>query len=161
MTGQRVSRLYGQAVGIRQRSSAGLHAVPPLLGRVTRELRLIGDDVERAVVVAVPLVRAMQVPVHEVIDVVSVRYRLVPAARPVHVGRVVPPACVTGRARGRMGFVHLDPVLVEVAVVRMVKVPVVQIVHVALVLDRNVPAALAVLVIVLVGLVAHDGAPLG
>ena len=111
-------------------------------------------------VVAVPLVRVMQVSVHEVVDVVSVRYRLVPTARTVHVGRVVAPARVIGGAGRGMGFVHLDPMLVEVAVVRMVEVPVVQIVHVVLVLDRRVPAALAVLVFVLVGLVAHDDVPL-
>lgn len=123
--------------------------------RARRLLRL-RDDLQRAVIVAVSLVGMMEVTVHQIVDVVAVGHGLVPTARAMDVGGVVPLACVAVRASGRVGVVHLDPVLVVVAVVRMVQVPIVQVVHVALVPDRDVPAALAMLVVVLVSLVAHD-----
>ena len=43
------------------------------------------DDLERAVVVAVPVVRVVQVTVDEIVDVVAMRDRLVPAVGAVGV----------------------------------------------------------------------------
>ncbi len=122
---------------------------------------LLGDDLERAVVVAVPVVRMVQVAVHEVVDVIPVRHGLVPTAGAVDVTRLMPVAGVLGRALGGVRVVDGDPVLVAVVAVGMVQVPLVQVVDVTLVTNRDVSAVLAVLVIVLVDLVTHVDSPLG
>jgi hypothetical protein len=102
--------------------------------------------IERTVVVAVIAVRMMQVPVDEIVDVVAVRHRLVPAAGAVLVARLMPLAPVLGRAAVGVLGRDLDDVLVDVVAVRMVQVSVVQVVDVIAVADGGVPAAWAMLV---------------
>jgi hypothetical protein len=86
-------------------------------------------------------VRMVQVPVHQIIDMVAVRDRLVPAAGAVLVG-----ALCFGRAAGRIGRVYSDDMLVDVVAVHVVQVAVVQIVDVAIMADSDVTAIGAVLV---------------
>ncbi len=114
-------------------------------------------QIQLAVIVAVVAVRMMQVAVHEVIDMVAVRDRLVAAAGAVDVRGVV-----AGARRGvAVGILRtdLDDVLIDVPVVRMMQMPVVQVINVPVVLHRGVAAASAVRVVV-VGMdfaVAHNG----
>ena len=112
-------------------------------------------------VVAVPVVRMVEVAVHEVVDVIPMRHGLVPASRTVHVTRLMPVTAVIGRAVGGVRGIDGDPVLVAVIVVRMMQVPLVQVVDVTLVTNGDVAAVLTVLMIVLVDLVAHADSPLG
>jgi zinc/manganese transport system substrate-binding protein len=102
-------------------------------------------------VVAVTLVRMMQVAVDQVVDVVAVGNRFVPAARLVPVAGLVAAALVIGRAALGVGALHGDGVLVHVAGVLVVQVPVVQVVHVVLVAQRGVaaPGLVAVVVILM------------
>lgn len=99
-------------------------------------------------IVAVPIVRVMQMARHQIVDVVAVRDPLVPAGRAVSVGGVVLAAVMLGCAVNRVLRPDLERVLVYVVAVRMVQMPVVQVVHVALVAHGGVTAAGAVLVLV-------------
>jgi hypothetical protein len=101
---------------------------------------------ERAVVVAVVAVRVMQVAVDQVVDVITVRHRLVPAAGAVLVARLVPFAAMLGRAAAGIAGRHLDHVLVDVVAVRMMQVTVVEIVDVIAMAHRAMPAIGPVLV---------------
>ena len=110
-------------------------------------------------VVAVPVVRVVESPADEVVDVVAVRHGLVTALGAVSVGGVA----VHGvGVAGRMRLVHRDHVLVHVLVVGMVQVAVVQVVDVIAVTDGGVTTAgtVAVLVGTFVDLVGH-GSTLG
>lgn len=101
-----------------------------------------------AVVIAVSRVRVMQMPADEVVDVVPMWDRLMPAVRTVGVRCVVLAAVVLGGAAVRVSGIYLQGVLIHVILVRMVQMAVVQIVDVISVLDRRMPAARAVSVIV-------------
>ena len=99
-----------------------------------------------AVVIAVPVVRMVQVPADEVVDVVAVRNLLVTAAGLMHVRSPMLAAGVLGRAVRRIGRADLQDMLVNVVAVRVMQMPVVQVVEVIAVLDRRVPAIGSVLV---------------
>jgi hypothetical protein len=98
------------------------------------------------VIVAVVAVRVVQVAVDEVVDVIAMRHRLVPAARPVLMPRLVPLAAMLGCAAVGVLVRHLDHVLVDVIVVRMMQVTVVQVVDVILMANGGVTAIGAVAV---------------
>ena len=107
-------------------------------------------------VVTVLAVGVMQVSVHQVIDVTIVGYRWMPAVWAVNVVCVVALA-VVGRAGGGVSVRGGDIVLVVVAVMRAVKVTVVQVAYMVSVLDSDVAAVRAVLMgVVLVDGVVHD-----
>ena len=97
-------------------------------------------------VIAVPVVRVVQVPADEVVDVVAVRNLLVTAAGLMHVRGLMLAAGVLGCAVGRIGGADLQDVLVDVVAVRVMQMPVVQVVEVVAVPDRRVPAIGSVLV---------------
>jgi hypothetical protein len=90
-------------------------------------------------VFAVIAVRVVQMAVHEVVDVVPMRDGFVTAARSVDVALLMPAAGggVSVRIFGR----HGDDVLVDMIALRMVEMPVIQIIHVSRVLHGDVPAA--------------------
>ena len=116
----------------------------------------------RAVIVAVVAVRMMQVAADQVVGVPGVRHRLVPAVRPVAVEGVVSAAGVAGGAHARVDCGRGEFVVIHMVAVRVVEVPVVEVIRVAVVLDGGVPAAHAVGVRVpLVGLAsaAHRSPP--
>lgn len=108
-------------------------------------------------VVAVPVVRVMQVPGDEVVDVIAVRDRFVTAPRAVEVALGVTSAGVRGRAGGRIGRPDLEDALVDVPIVTVVEVAIVEVVDVVAVTDGEVAAGGAVDVLVIrMGGVAHD-----
>jgi hypothetical protein len=65
-------------------------------------------------------VRMMQVAVDEVVDVIAVRYRFVPASRRVHMPRFMAAAVVVRRTTVRIFCADLEPMLVYVITMRMV-----------------------------------------
>lgn len=133
-------------------------SAPSVRELLARAEPLASSRRQRAVIVAVAAVRVVQVPADEVIDVIAVRHRVVAAALAVGVRLVVGAAGVRGRASGGVRAADLEGVLVDVVAVRVVQVPLVQIIGMARVRDGRVAAALAVNVIVLaVGLVVAHG----
>jgi hypothetical protein len=92
------------------------------------------------VVVAVIPVRMMQVTIHQVVDMVAVGDRLMPAAGTVLVG-----ALYFRRAAGRIGRVDTDDMLIDVIAMHVVHMAVMQIVDVAVMADCGMAAAGAVL----------------
>lgn len=116
-----------------------------------------GGYADPAVVIAVVSVRMMEVPLHEVVGVIAVRHRLVAATRPMLVTRVVGAAVVIRGTRRRVLRANRQRVLVHVVSVGVVQVSVVQVIGVAVVLNRRMAALGTVLVaVVSVGLaVAH------
>jgi len=107
------------------------------------------------VVVAVISVGMVQVPIHEVIDVIAVRYRRVPTARTMDVVFVVS-LTVVGDAPGRIGVGHRDDMLVVVRLMSAMKMPVVEVSNVVPMFHSDVTAAGPVLMfVVLVDGVSH------
>ena len=108
-------------------------------------------------IVAVCAVWVVQVPAHQVIDVIAVRDRLVAASRSVRVRRIVRAAGVLRRASGRVLGVDGDRALVDVPVVLFVQMAVVRVAHVIAVTNSDVPAPGAVnVVVVCMHLMTHD-----
>jgi hypothetical protein len=106
------------------------------------------------VVVAVIAVRVVKPVSHHVIDVVAMRHRLMPTVGTVLMRQIVPSGglCVLRR----MLVVDSKTMLVDVAVVRMMQMPVVQIVDVIAVAHSDVPAARAMgMWVVLMNLTGH------
>ncbi|WP_420997854.1 hypothetical protein ACKI2N_034175 [Cupriavidus sp. 30B13] len=114
-------------------------------------------------IVAVIAMRVMKVPAHEIVDVVAVRHRFVPASGAVDVPVLVAPAMMLRRAPVRVLRADFEAVLVHMAAMRVVQVAVVQVIDVAVVPDRGMAAIGSVLVVVVgvVRLVAgtHAQAP--
>jgi len=114
------------------------------------------------VVVAVIAVTVVQSAVDEVVDVVTVRHRLMPTACPV--GVVVRMAYRRAGVAVGMLVVDFEGVLVDVVAVRMMQVTVVQVVDMVGVVDGGVAAGRAVhMVMSGVGcvMVAHRVRPYG
>jgi hypothetical protein len=107
------------------------------------------------VIVAVPVVRVMEVPGDEIVDVISVGHFGVAARRVVDVTFRVARANVRRRARARVGRGHAHSTFVDVIAVRVVKVTVVNVVDVAVVSNGGMATARAVNVTVFG--VAHVG----
>src|SRR5205807_2193763 len=101
-----------------------------------------------AVVVAVAAVRVVQMALHQVIGVVAVRHGFMAAARAVLVGLVMAAAGVLGRAFAGVLLAHRQLVLFHVLALNVVQVAIVQVIDVAVMLDGGVPAAGAVLMVV-------------
>jgi hypothetical protein len=93
-------------------------------------------------VIAVVLVRVMELPVHQVIFMVSMWYALVAAVGPVHVSA----AALFRRATFRICASRAQPVIVHVIAVNVMQVTIVQVIRVAVVLNGHMSAIRSVLV---------------
>jgi hypothetical protein len=91
-------------------------------------------------------VRMMEVAVHQVVDMVAVGNSLMAAIRPVAMIRLMPPACVGGRAGRWIRRSDRQNVVIDVVAVMVMEVAIVQIVRVAVMRDGNMAAAGAMLV---------------
>ena len=107
-------------------------------------------------IVAVALVRMVQMTRHQVVEVLSVGNRLVAAFGSVRVPGLVPGALVPAGAAVGVLLVDRDHVVVDMIPMRVVQMAVVQEVKVRFVHDRGMPAAgsVDVLVAPLVGMLA-------
>jgi hypothetical protein len=92
------------------------------------------------VLVTVVAMRMMQVPVHQIVDMVAVGDRLMPAGGTVLVG-----ALYVRRAARRIGRVDADDMLIDVVAMHVVHMAVVQVVDVPVMADGSMAAAGAVL----------------
>lgn len=113
-----------------------------------RKFRSLRCHLDGPVVVTVIAVWVVQVAIHQVIGVVAVGHGFVSAAGAVDMVRSVTAAVVLRGAGGGVGGVDFQRVLVDVPAVRMMQMPVMQVIGVALVLDGRMAAAEAVNVIV-------------
>jgi hypothetical protein len=103
----------------------------------------------RAVIVAVAVVLVVKVTVHDVVDVIAVRNRLVPATGAVNVPRLMPGADMPTGAGSRIRRCHGQGVFLHGAVgPHVVQMAVVNVVHMIAVLNSGVPASRPVLVVV-------------
>jgi hypothetical protein len=82
------------------------------------------------VVVAVIAVRVVQVAIDEIVDMIAVRHGFVPAARAMDVVGSMTGAAMVWRAPVGVHVGDLDHVLIDVAVVHVMKMPIMQVVHV-------------------------------
>jgi hypothetical protein len=134
-----------------------------LIGTCGKPLKSGSSVGDGAVVVAVILVCMMQVALHQIVSVITVRDCLVTASRAVGMLRVVVTAGVGGRTRGRIRAALGERMLVHMAVptVDTVQMAVVEIIDVVIVLDRRMAASGAVAMRMrIVGFViAHDVTP--
>ncbi|ABF90141.1 hypothetical protein MXAN_5669 [Myxococcus xanthus DK 1622] len=131
-------------------------------GEVFRHVFVSAQDLHLAVVIAVAVVRVMQVTVHEIVHVVPVRRGRVATRGAVAVRGFMGTTGMLRRALRGVARVFGERALVRVVRVRVVQVPVVQIVHVVLVLDGGVATALGMdVVMALVRLVIHGSLPGG
>jgi hypothetical protein len=93
-------------------------------------------------------VRMVQMSVDHIVDVVSMRHRLVTTAISVYVPALVPSTAVRGRALRRVRGADLEHAFVHMVFVSVVQVAVVQVVDVVVVTNRSVSARGAVHVVV-------------
>ena len=108
-------------------------------------------------VVAVPRVRVMEVTRDEIVDVVAVRDGLVTTSGRVLVPLLMPSTGVVRRASGRVGLAHVKLMLVDVTIVRVMKMAIVEVVDMVAVPDCGVPARVAMNVFMIgMGAVRHD-----
>lgn len=112
-----------------------------------------------AVIIAVIVVRMMQTPIDEIVGVACVRDRLVPAIRAVTMLAGV----TTGPLGTTVGVARTDgdDVLIDMILMGMMQVPVVQVIGVAVMHDRRMPAPRTVNVVMrfvnVVIVMAHGG----
>lgn len=90
-------------------------------------------------VVAVAIVRVMEVTIHEIVDVVAVRDGRMPAVGTMDMPGIVAVARVVWRTLCRVGAVHVQDMLIHMVAVRMVEVPIVEVVDVVIVRDGSMP----------------------
>ena len=120
---------------------------------------LLLDQFDGAVVVAVAVVRVVQMAIHQIAGVVTVRNGFVAAAGAVHVVSRVAATDVAGSATVGILGGNLDGVVLDrTAFLLVMQVSVVQIVDVIAVLDGGVAAVFSVIVIVMIAVVvmSHD-----
>lgn len=98
----------------------------------------------RPMIVAMTVVRVMQPSVHEIIDVIAVRYGFVSAARTMRMR-----APCRGRAARRVGVADFDQVFVDMIAMHVMQVAVVQIIDMAFVAHSRMPAVRAMLMCVI------------
>lgn len=114
-------------------------------------------------VVAVRAVRMVKMSVHQVVHMVAMGHCLMPAARSVPVLAVMTAAIVVGRAALGIVRPNVDHVLVDMAFMRMMKVPIVKVVDVVAMLDGDMPAigpvGMGVILMDPMVLVGHDCSP--
>jgi hypothetical protein len=100
-------------------------------------------------IVTVVAMRMVQVAIDQVIRVVAVRDGFMTAAGAVLVSALVAGTLVLRRAGGRVIGIDRQPVFLNSARGHVVEVAIVEIIHVAVVVDGRVPAAGTVLMVVL------------
>ncbi len=87
--------------------------------------------------------------VDEIVDMIAMRDRFVAAARAMDVSSIMSGAAMVGRTAIRVLVAHLNAMFIHVTSVRVVKMTIVEVVHVVAMLNRDVAALRSVRVIVI------------
>ena len=102
-------------------------------------------------IVAMVTVRMMQMSIDEIVHMIAVRHRLMPTVRTVLMGRFMCAAVMCRRAGIGIFIRDLNAMLFHLTILAlMMQMPIVEIVCVAVVLNRGVPTVGAMLVVVIV-----------
>ena len=101
-----------------------------------------------AVIIAMVAVHVMQVTVHQIVHMIAVRNGFVTTAGSMCMTRIVATALVRRRACIRVGLGDGDGVLIRMVLVRVMQVPIVQVIGVPVVLDGLMTASRSVDVVV-------------
>lgn len=105
----------------------------------------MSDDLELSMVVAVAIVLVVQVAIDQVIDMVAVRDRRVPASRTVHVVGRVGRAGMSAGAGGWVMSRDLQDMLFDRPVEgRVMQVSIVEVVDMSIMFDCRMPAVFSV-----------------
>jgi hypothetical protein len=104
------------------------------------------SDPYSAVVVAVGIMRKVEVAVDEIIQVISVRNGFMAATGPMAMTRLMCLTTMSGRAGDRVRRAHGEDMLIHMVFMQVMKVPVVQVILMVLVVDDTVAAMRPVLV---------------
>jgi hypothetical protein len=98
--------------------------------------------------------RMVQVPIHEIVDMIAMRHGLVSAAGTMDMARLMAGTAVIRRAGVWVRFRHLDHMLVHMVAMRMVQMAIMQIVDMVAVPQGGVAAtgAMRVAMVGVVGL---------
>jgi hypothetical protein len=99
-----------------------------------------GCEFDFAVVVAVAVVRVVQVAAHQVICVIAVRNSLVTAVRAVNMALLVSAAIVLRSALVRIGAARTDLVIINVIAMNIVHMAIMKVIGVAVVAHRGMSA---------------------
>ncbi len=91
-------------------------------------------------IVAVGIMRVMEVPTHQIINVIAVRRAFVSAVRAMSMLATVPFAVMGGRAFVRVGAAHRESMFINVVVMHVTQMTIMQIVGVPVVAYSHVPA---------------------
>ncbi|HUB50198.1 MAG TPA: hypothetical protein VMB73_34945 [Acetobacteraceae bacterium] len=94
-------------------------------------------------------VRMVKMAVHEVIHVIAMRHGFMPATGAMHMSWLMSRAAVAWRAVVRICRAHFDHVLIDMIAMGMMKMAIMQIVHVVAMTNGGMTAAGAVLMIVI------------
>ncbi len=140
------------AEGTKRATNLGMPTFPGHLMRVA--WRLLRCYLNGPVVVTVIAVRVMEVAIDQVVNVVAVGHRFVPAASTMDMARLVSAAIVLRSAVSRVGDVDRQNVLINVPNMRMMQMPIMEVIGVAIVFDGRMATARAVNVIVVSMLMA-------
>lgn len=102
--------------------------------------RCILGEIYLAVIVAVIAMRMVQLTIDQVIDVIAMRHRLVPATWPMMVIAVMTGAGRRYRLMRSTGRVF-QPVFIDMALMRMMQMPFMQVIDMAVMANRGMTAA--------------------
>jgi len=101
---------------------------------------MLRHGLQASVIVAVLPMRMVQVPLYEIVGVVPVQHRLVPAVRSMNVIGLMRPTLVVRRAAISVGWSDSQLVFVDVISVNVMQMAVVEIIGVAVVYHCHVTA---------------------
>jgi hypothetical protein len=93
------------------------------------------------VIIAMIAVGMMQASIDQIVDMIPMRHRLMTAAGPMPMLGIMSAGTMLWAAAIRIGVGHLDHVLIDTPVMRMMEMAMVQIIDVAVVANRNVATA--------------------
>ena len=102
-------------------------------------------------IVTVAVVRMVQVTIYKIVDMIAMRDRFVAATRAMDVSSIMSGAAMVGRAAIWVVVAHLNAMFVHVICVRMVKMAIVEIIHVVAMPNGDV-AAIRSMYVVVVGM---------
>lgn len=100
-------------------------------------------------VIAMTIVRIMEVPIDQIVNMVSMRDRLVPTLRPMHMLRRMSRAIMPGGAVLRIGRGYANHMFIDMVCMRMMQVAIVQVIDVAIVHKTGVAAVRSVSMIMI------------
>ena len=100
--------------------------------------------------ITVVAMRMMQMAINQIIHMITMRNRLMPASRAVDMASLMPGTCVAGRALGGVCGADLQHMLIDMPAVDVMQMTIVQIIGMTGVVDGQMSATRAMLMLVIV-----------